>query len=128
MQTVSVVIPSYNSSKTLERGLGSIAAQNYPNVEVIIVDDCSVAEDVEAIKIIVAAYQHKFPVKLVLNDYKSNASATRNQGVALAVGELIAFLDADDFMLPNKLLKQAFAIAKSGLIYDDSYRSILVKS
>lgn len=103
---VSVIIPTFNSSNTIERALESIVKQNYHNLEVIIVDDCSLEGDIDRVKKIIYEYQYRLEINFILNTVKSNASATRNQGVQRSSGELISFLDSDDFFLPGKLALQ----------------------
>lgn len=103
---VSVIIPTFNSSNTIDRALKSIVEQNYHDLEVIIVDDCSLQNEIDRVKQIVKKYQERLDIDFILNSEKSNASATRNQGVKRSSGQLISFLDSDDFFLPGKLVLQ----------------------
>lgn len=102
--TVSVVIPAYNTEATIERALNSVYAQTYPNIiEVIVVDDGSTDRTAEIVKT-------KFPQVRYVYQENAGPGAARNHGVRLAQGELIAFLDADDFWLPHKTARQVEAL------------------
>jgi hypothetical protein len=93
---VSVIIPCYNHGVYLHEALASIWQQQYPAIEIVVVDDGS-TDDTRAI---VQAYSD---VKYV---YQSNKglSAARNTGVAYSAGQYLVFLDADDWLLPNALM------------------------
>lgn len=97
---VSIIIPVYNDARFLAMALDSVLAQNYRDYEIIIVDDGS-TDDVTAV--LDSYRQH------VCYMYQENAGSAvaRNTGLALAQGEYIVFLDADDVLLPGKLRQQA---------------------
>lgn len=98
---ISVVIPTYNRQNTIIRAVNSVLNQTYDNIEIIIVDDCSVDETVDVVNSLKDPRIHLH--KLEKN---SGACMARNIGVALAVGKYIAFQDSDDEWSPNKLEKQ----------------------
>lgn len=98
---VSIVIPSFNSSKYIERALGSLCEQTYKKFEVIVVDDNSA--DVDSLERIIFLYEKKLSIRLIKNNEKKNASFSRNVGANLAKGEYICFLDADDVFAFNKI-------------------------
>ncbi|GGY82212.1 hypothetical protein GCM10011613_28700 [Cellvibrio zantedeschiae] len=93
---ISVVIPTYNSSKTIVRTLESVFKQTYNSYEVIVVDDGSTDDTVQ----LLARFKDKITLFCQPN---SGAAAARNQGVKLSQGDLIAFLDSDDLWHPQKL-------------------------
>lgn len=98
---VSVCIGSYNSEMCIRETLDSVFSQTYPNIQVIVVDDASTDRTVE----IVRSYGHR--VKLIVRTANSGLPAVpRNQAVAVAQGDFIGFLDADDLWYPSKLEKQ----------------------
>lgn len=103
---VSVIIPFYNAGAWLEEAIESVLDQNYTNWEIIQIDDGSQQQDTTIAK----AYAAKFPEKIfyVQHDGHSNRGLTfsRNAGIQHAQGDMIAFLDADDFWLPGKLQHQ----------------------
>ena len=100
---ISVVIPAHNAAHFIKETLDSVLAQTYPAVEVNVVDDDSTDETAE----IVQAYGKQ--IKL-LRQQKQGAAAARNLGIRQAQGEYIAFLDADDLWLPEKLERQVDCI------------------
>jgi glycosyltransferase involved in cell wall biosynthesis len=95
---VSVIIPVYNGGRFLAEALDSAFAQTYRPIEVIVVDDGSTDETAEV--------AHSRPEALYLHQENRGVSAARNAGLAIAEGELIALLDADDVWLPDKLCLQ----------------------
>ena len=96
---VSVIIPNYNYSKYVCEAVDSALGQTYQDKEVIVVDDGSTDNSVE----LLTKYGDK--IKLI-RQTNAGVCASRNNGVAASSGELIAFLDADDVWLPEKLEKQ----------------------
>lgn len=104
--TVSAIVPVYNALATLGRALSSIAAQTYPHVaEIIVVDDGS-EEDTAAF-----LGEHFPGVTCLRQEHTGIPGAARNRGAAAATGELLAFLDADDEWLPDKLERQVALLA-----------------
>jgi glycosyltransferase involved in cell wall biosynthesis len=95
---VSVIVPVYNAERFLQEALDSVRAQDYEPVEIVVVDDGS--EDGSA------AVAKSFEGVRYVFQSNQGPSAARNAGIAAAGGEFIAFLDADDVMLPNKLRVQ----------------------
>ncbi len=102
---VSVVIPAYNAASLIDVAIGSVAAQTLRDLEVIVVDDASTdgtASHAEAL-----LKHHGLRHIVVRQETNAGPSAARNRGVALASGEYVAFLDADDEWLPEKLALQS---------------------
>jgi glycosyltransferase involved in cell wall biosynthesis len=95
---VSVIVAVYNGEKTLAASLRSLVAQDYHPVEVVVVDDGSEDRSGEIAR--------EFDAVRVVRQENAGPAAARNAGVALATGELLAFLDADDEALPRKLSLQ----------------------
>jgi glycosyltransferase involved in cell wall biosynthesis len=95
---VSIIIPTFNRLKFLQRAIASIEAQSYQNYEIIIVDDASTDET--------QAYLQKSKHKSVHLSENRGVSYARNRGLALAQGTLISFLDSDDQWHEDKLLHQ----------------------
>lgn len=101
MLSVSVVIPTHNSSATIERAVNSVLAQDLLPTELVIVDDCSTDNTVELVRTI--AIPDSIDVKVVRLDTNLGPSAARNEGWNVAGCEFIAFLDSDDSWHPMKL-------------------------
>jgi len=98
---VSVIIPTFNRSHSLPAAITSVLTQSYRDIEVIVVDDCSL-EDIAAV---VGAIGDK-RLRYVRREVNGGAGAARNTGLAHAVGQYIAFHDSDDIWLPGKLKRQ----------------------
>jgi glycosyltransferase involved in cell wall biosynthesis len=109
--TVSAIVPCYNVAAYLRDCIESLLKQGDFLQEIICVDDASSDETVSILK----EYQTKFPnrILLILNEKNSGASFSRNRALKIAKGNYIQFLDADDFILPNKLKHQLELIRQS---------------
>ncbi|MFB1022892.1 MAG: glycosyltransferase family A protein, partial [Vicingaceae bacterium] len=92
---VSVVIPVFNAGKYLQETINSLLAQTYPNIEIIIVNNCS-TEDVT----IQLLNQLGVKYKVIESTIQGLAQA-RNDGIKEATGEFILPLDADDIIKPK---------------------------
>jgi glycosyltransferase involved in cell wall biosynthesis len=110
--TVSVILPTYNRSRTLGDAIASVLAQSWSDLELIVVDDASI-EDVEPI--VRGANDPR--VVFVRRAKNGGAGAARNSGLALARGAYIAFHDSDDLWLPRKLDRQLKLFASLGPAY-----------
>lgn len=87
----------------IERTMNSVLAQTYPNWEMLLVDDCSPDGSAEIIR----SYAEKDPrFKYIKLENNSGAAIARNVGLENAKGRYIAYLDADDIWLPEKLERQ----------------------
>jgi len=95
---VSVIVPVFNGERYLAEALGSVMAQDYGPLELLVVDDGSTDRSI--------AVAGACPEAIVLAKTHSGLAATLNHGVRHATGELLAFLDADDRWLPGKLSRQ----------------------
>lgn len=103
-EKVSVIVPMYNAKNTISRTVDSILAQDYKNIEILIVDDLSSDGSYEFVK---EKYLRKYEnIKLHKLEQKGGASVSRNLAISLATGKYIAFLDADDTWELGKLKKQ----------------------
>ena len=100
---VSVIVPSYNYLRYIDKCLESVINQDYPNIEVIVVDDGSTDGSLEYLKSLGG------PIK-VLQQNNEGVSIARNHGLLESKGEFIAFLDADDFWDTSKISKQINAV------------------
>ena len=118
--SVSVVIPTYNRQRTIERSVYSVLNQTYTVDQVIIIDDNSTDNTLAILSKI------KDP-RLILKKLETNSGAcvARNCGIDLANGRLIAFQDSDDEWLPTKIEEQVKIIKeKNADIVCSSYLQI----
>ena len=111
---VSIIMPLFNSEKYISESIQSVLNQTYTNWELIIVNDCSTDKSVEIVKL----FEDK-RIKLLHNKKNSGAALSRNYALREAKGKWIAFLDADDQWLPEKLEKQIIFMEKNN--YHVSY-------
>ena len=102
-ELVSIIIPVYNASSFLLDTIKTIQEQTYENWEAIFVDDCSKDNSVEIIK---KEQKKDKRIKLVKNKENSGAAVSRNNGIDIATGKYLCFLDADDKWHKDKLSKQ----------------------
>lgn len=100
---VSIVTPSYNSSKYIKQTIQSVLSQTYENWELIVVDDCSTDNSVEIIKEFAV---NNSKIRLLEFQINKGAAEARNAAISMAKGEFIAFLDSDDIWKPFKLEQQ----------------------
>lgn len=96
---ISVVIPCYNATRYIAATIQSVLAQDWPALEILVVDDGS--SDGSA-----ALVQNMFPSVRLIVQANQGVAAARNNGILHARGDWIAFLDADDIWLPGKLQAQ----------------------
>lgn len=111
---VSVVIPSFNRYEYLLNAIESIRNQTYKKYEIIVVNDDSTQDEY---------YENKFPESVNVIHIKRSETpnwggsrpAVRNYGINASSGEYVAFLDDDDYWLPNKLEMQIEKIKKNNV-------------
>lgn len=106
-ELVSVIIPAYNAEKYIEEAVESALNQTYKNIEILIVNDGSSDGTIGVIR----KYYNNPKVKILHHENYQNlgVSKTRQLGVSKAKGKYIAFLDADDICLPERLQLQVDA-------------------
>ncbi len=97
METISVIIPIYNQEKYLEKCLGSIAVQTYPYLEVLMIDDGSTDETEEICK----RFQSKDDRFKYIRKKNAGVASARNKGLDSVTGDLIGFVDPDDWIEAN---------------------------
>lgn len=95
---VSIVVTFYNLGEFLADCLGSIHRQDYPHLEVIVVDDGSTLPESRQVFL---EQQAKYPSWRFIQTPNQGSGAARNQGLALATGDHVIFFDADNYALPH---------------------------
>jgi len=103
IDSISVIITTYNRENTIERAIDSVLVQNHPADEIIIVDDGSTDHTGQLIK-------RKYPNLNYIRQNNQGISSARNLGISHCTGNWIAFLDSDDEWLPSKLQDQIKAL------------------
>ena len=116
---LSIIIPLFNKEKYISKTIESALSQDYPNIEIIVVDDGSTDQSLE----IVQRYKGKIQIHTQVNQ---GAPRARNFGFRKSKGEYIQFLDADDILGPKKISSQVgrltgeqFAIATCPWVHDN---------
>ncbi len=99
---VSVIIPTFNRARKVVRSISSVLDQTLTNYEIIIVDDGSSDGTANAL----AQFKHNSKVKCLSHPKNLGVSAARNNGIMASRAPLLAFLDSDDYWLPEKLAVQ----------------------
>lgn len=101
MPHVSIITPAYNEEALIGQAMASVLAQTYQDWEWLVIDDGSTDRTPAIVE---AANDPR--IRLIHSGQQAGASAARNLGIGQAGGEYIAFLDADDTWLPEKLARQ----------------------
>ena len=108
---VSIIIPMYNTEKYIRQCLISILSQKFQDYEVIVVDDSSKDGSVAEVEKLIPHFEGK--LNLIRRDKQSGcAGIPRNEGIRVAQGKYIVFLDSDDMLLPTTL-RDYFDIAEA---------------
>ena len=122
MKKISIVVAVYNADKTLNKCVDSLLSQTYKNTEIILVDDCSKDKSL----IICEEYAEQNENVTVINNlHNQGVSATRNNGIEVASGHYICFVDSDDYVEPNFLERLYYYAEKyntvpiCGFVYHD---------
>ncbi len=112
---ISVVIPNHNGEKTIGLCLEAAFASEYPDFEIIVVDDCSADGSISIIE--------KYPCRLIRLAAHGGASKARNAGAQNSRGEVLFFIDADCLLQPDTLTKAAAAYRNqpAGVIIGGTY-------
>lgn len=119
LPSVSAIVPLFNGERTIGDALSSIFQQDYPELEVIVIDDGSTDAS--------AAIVREFPSVHLIQQENAGVAAARNRGIAAARGDLLAFLDQDDRWLPGKLRRQVeHLVANPALDYVLAYQRLVL--
>lgn len=113
---VSIIIPTFNSEKFIEKCIKSILAQTYKNYEVIFIDNSSLDKTLNIIKKYELNFDN-FKLEIVKNN--KNIANSRNIGIIKSKGDYVAFLDSDDFWEPNKLEISMKFLKNNDFFYHD---------
>lgn len=96
LPSISVITPSYNQGKYIRQTVKSVLSQDYPKVEYIVVDGLSTDDTLAVLK----PYQHRL---ILISERDKGQTDAINKGLKLATGEIVCWLNSDDFFLPGAL-------------------------
>lgn len=108
-ELISVVVTSYNHAEYLDQRMKSLLNQTYPNLEIIVVDDCSTDGSAD----VLAQYRGIPHVSIVLLEKNHGYANTSNLGVSLSRGEYVVFAECDDFSEPSQMATLYDALSKN---------------
>ena len=110
MPLVSIILPVYNAQSHLNRCLGSICAQQYEDLEIIVINDGSKDKSLPVCE----EFRKKDSRILLVDKANSGVSDTRNLGLKLASGKYVQFVDSDDYIAPDYTARLVEAAEKTG--------------
>lgn len=112
---VSIIIPCFNAQRWLSEAIDSCLQQTYPQIEIIVIDDASTDNSLEIIE--------SYGDRVIWESLAENKGGcyARNRGFAISKGKYIQFLDADDYIFPEKIARQVdfFEATKADVVYGD---------
>ena len=117
---VSVIMPAYNCEKFIAKAIESVLVQNV-SLELIILNDCAT----DGTERVIQQYLSDQRIRYVKNDRNMGVARTRNEGVRMAMGEYVAFLDSDDWWEREKLSKQLALIKKEKKVLCSTGRELV---
>ena len=117
---VSVIMPAYNCEKFIAKAIESVLVQNV-SLELIILNDCAT----DGTERVIQQYLSDKRIRYVKNDRNMGVARTRNEGVRMAMGEYVAFLDSDDWWEREKLSKQLALIKKEKKVLCSTGRELV---
>jgi len=116
MEKVSVVIPVYNGERFIKEAVKTVLAQSYPEIEIVIVDDCSTDKTAEVIR---ENFQDLIGSKIIYHRNSKNMERaySRNRGVELSSGDFVFFLDYDDLWSENHVENSLKHLTDHSVVY-----------
>lgn len=133
MKKVSIIVPAYNAKNTLIQCVGNLVNQTLQDIEIILVNDCST----DTTPLIMELLKEKFPDKIIVVDCPVNqgAGGARNEGLKVATGKYIGFVDSDDIVdttmyekLYNKAEETGYDIIDCGFYNEKDDLAIIFTS
>ena len=109
---VSIIIPVYKVEKYIAKCIHSLLEQSMPEIEIIVVDDKGLDKSIEIVQEIQQSHPRGSIIQLIEMPSNVGAAIARNEGIKIAKGEYIAFVDSDDWCEPT-MYENLYAIAKA---------------
>lgn len=100
---VSIIVPIYGIEKFIGNCVKSIINQDYDNMEVLLIDDCTPDKSISMVENIIAEYDENIDFKIIHHTMNKGQSGARNTGIRQATGQYMFFLDGDDELLPQAI-------------------------
>lgn len=113
---VSIIVPVFNVEKYITQTMDCVRRQTYTNWELLLVEDCSTDLTVQVIEEYLLRTQDE-RIRLIRQSANSGAAKARNTGVSQAKGRYIAYLDADDLWVEEKLARQLAFVQEKGAAF-----------
>lgn len=110
MPLLSIIVPMYNAEKYIDRCVQCLLHQTYQDKEIILIDDGST----DNTSSLCDMYAEKYNDIRVIHKANGGVAHARNEGIAVSTGDLIAFMDVDDFIEPQMYEKLVEALLKTG--------------
>ena len=121
MVQISIVVPVYNAENYIEHTISMVRAQSFTDWELILVEDCSKDNSAEVLHRITEELQDD-RIRVIYKARNEGAAKARNTGIDVATGRYLAFLDADDIWMENKLADElAFLKEKNAAFVFTAY-------
>lgn len=117
---VSVIMPVYNGANFIEQAIESVLRQSV-DLELIVINDCSTDNTLDILK----KYEGYPNIAVVTNEKNLGVADSRNKGVKLAKGQYVAFLDADDYWMDDKLNKQFALMEEKKAVLSSTGRELM---
>ena len=114
---VSIVLCTYNGEQFLKEQLDSLTGQTYPNLEIIVVDDCSTDGTKELLMPFASQHDN---IKLYFNEHNLGYNKNFGKAICLANGEYLAICDQDDIWFPEKIQRLIGAIGDNWAVFSNS--------
>ena len=121
---VTIGVPNYNYAHFIVSTLESVAQQDYANIELVIIDDCSTDNSIGVIETWIENYSGNIRPTFIKNNINQGLTANCNLILKNASGKYIQFLDADDLILPGKIktqVAQMEVLKTAAFIYSDVF-------
>ena len=122
---ISIVVPVYNTEQYLDECLQSILKQTIiENIELICVNDGSSDNSLEILNL----YKEKFPNMIIIDQKNSGAPTARNNGLRVATGEYVYFIDSDDYIINDNCLNELYNVAKKAFLDILNFNHLILKN
>lgn len=116
---ISIITATFNSEKFINNCLHSIEAQSYDNIEHIVIDGNSTDQTLSLLKL------KRNQIKELISEPDRGVYDAMNKGIKLATGEIIGFLNSDDFYVNNKILSKVVSVFKNNPSIDACYSDLI---